>query len=628
MDPQQQDSWTELPDDAPPETRRLYAAYPEFRYDVPLGVFWDPLWYWCFFKIRTANRGVRRVALNAPQQILCNTWKQAAAHGKWLVHVKPRKEGASSFFAAAAFMQAIALTGQRIALVGYQEGNASALADMALTCYDSFDPRYRHLLPKRNTRAESYLDLPGAGGMHKSRIITAAASGNYPETGETNQLVVATEICKWLDSKSKAAWDSIRNSLSDESMLIAESTPLFKGDPHYQIWHDEANTAMHPDTRWLKCFIPWYWCPQYSAQPRPGWTPSQTVRNYADTHPLVGLPYLFWMDTVGLGKVRGDIFAFMREYPYDEDECWAAQGVSTFDLASLRAAEQRIKLTRASAGEEPDPWTWYKEPPVKGHVVLAIDPASELTERDYAGAQLIDCEHREQLADYWERCDIEKILKHIFALVELSRHPETGFRFQVVIEANGPGESLLSRCRAVGLTSPAPNAPQGYIVATKRGRGDSSPKLGWWADEARKSTGINWIKDCIADESLTLHSLRTIAQLKGFSGHWDTHRRDRKGGHFDLMAALAIAGWYVAARCTTYRPLLRSAAEMARVENAQLVTDDPADGGILFGGGDAFGAPRSLYVYGGASRRLTVTTKKDIWAPKASSLDTRWGRQR
>ena len=47
----------------------------------------------------------------------------------------------------------------------------------------------------------------------------------------------------------------------------------------------------------------------------------------------------------------------------------------------------------------------------------------------------------------------------------------------------------------------------------------------------------------IEDESVTIHSSRSLRQLLTYRGNWATRARDPSGGHYDLAAAMAGAAW-------------------------------------------------------------------------------------
>ena len=47
----------------------------------------------------------------------------------------------------------------------------------------------------------------------------------------------------------------------------------------------------------------------------------------------------------------------------------------------------------------------------------------------------------------------------------------------------------------------------------------------------------------IEDESVTIHSSRSLRQLLTYRGNWATRARDPSGGHYDLATSWAGAAW-------------------------------------------------------------------------------------
>ena len=51
------------------------------------------------------------------------------------------------------------------------------------------------------------------------------------------------------------------------------------------------------------------------------------------------------------------------------------------------------------------------------------------------------------------------------------------------------------------------------------------------------------MQQLIEDESITIHSSRSLRQLLTYRGQWAQRARDASGGHYDLATAWAGAAW-------------------------------------------------------------------------------------
>lgn len=226
----------------------LHQRYPQFGVPggmrgrgfvlphVPADVFWDPEWFCPFAHIQTEQHGVQPFVLQDQQVLMARAYYAARKAGKWLVHVKPRKEGSSTFFSSMAFQEVMFKQGCRAVILAHKRTLAASIASKVMLAWKRWPEAIR---PARNSKATLTLQLPDMA----SGIYIGGVKDDEPERGETNQFILATEISSWQDTKSQAAWVACRSSLARGGMLVAESTPKSADDPLGEIFLKEAPGA-------------------------------------------------------------------------------------------------------------------------------------------------------------------------------------------------------------------------------------------------------------------------------------------------------------------------------------------------------------------------------------------------
>lgn len=485
--------------------------------------FWDPAVFCPTTKIKTKSRGIQWFDLWSHQQVLAAATWRAYQTGHWLAHVKPRQEGSSTIFTAVATQHACFRQGCKVAIIAHTKKVAGELAKMAVLFHHSIDPRIR---PRTRPNLKRGLDLTELN----SELMVASVQDDEPLRGETCQVLLATEIGSWAECGGQDAWVSALSAVPDDGgFVIAESTPKHFGD-EMNLLHTDAQQV---GSKWLCVFIPWTHVQEYAKEPPPGWKPNADVRGYLDKHPGIGDQQAFWMQTVGLEKVRGRMDKFMAEYPVDIAECWQMVGDSVFDSDRLRTRRQELDGGTGLTRELVD-YVEY-EAPVKGRrYVIACDPAGSWSKRDSHGIQVLDlwtCEQVAEFRGYGTAWDIAR------RIAELSRRYN---RATVYVEANGVGEAVL-----IALVTPTSEAycPMVFSRRESTGGGNGILKPGWWSSGKSKGQAIGYLQELIRDGSIVINSLRLLEQLDQYRGQWSSGGRDAGGGHFDLVSSMAIAAW-------------------------------------------------------------------------------------
>ncbi len=483
--------------------------------------FWDPNYFLPMMSVRSKSGRIVPFQLWQPQKILAAGVMKAYKERRWLCHVKPRQEGSSTFFTGLAYQHTAFRRGCRTAIMAHKKDTASYLASMAV--------RFHHHTPAQIKQHKTpglkrTLEFPEID----SRLTVDTIRGEEPLRGETIQMLLATEISSWAETMGADAWTAALNAVADDGGIVfAESTPKFHGDQMHLVSMDSDT----PGSKWLKVFIPWTMVGSYAKKPMPGWRPNAVIADYAHKYKLTEAQ-AFWMQTVGLEKCRRDLRKFKAEYPINEIDCWTMVGDSVFDADKLMAMLNVLDGNTGLA-EETKAFETYE--PVNPHhrYVIAVDPASSWSKRDYTGVVVLDLETCTVVADYLGHKEAHNMAAWLC---------EMGTKYNkasIYVESNGVGEAVLSHLLSNGYRRVYHRTTSAPLV-----RGISSTRIpGWHSSMKTKAEAISILQQLILDDSLKISSRRLIQQLTQYRGQWDKLKRDAKGGHFDLVAAMSIAAW-------------------------------------------------------------------------------------
>jgi len=485
--------------------------------------FWDPNNFLPLLSIRTKSHGIQPFKLWDHQRLLAAAVMQAYSQGKWLVHVKPRQEGSSTFFTGIAYQHAAFRSGCQVAIIGHKKQTAKSLAEIANRFYKSTPKQIR---PHRQGRVLKSLQFP----QIDSKLDVASCQDDEPLRGETVQVALGTEISSWAATGGDEVWASILNAVPENGgFFMAESTPKHHGDQLHMLCLDSEK----PDSKWLKVFLPWTAVDEYQIKPPPKWIPSQQVREYWDTYTTLTPEQAYWMQVSGLPKCARNIQKFKQEYPINDFECWAMTGDAVFNQEKLR---QMLESLDGGTGLaiEPDPWVKYEDPNPDHKYIIACDPAGSWSERDNFAVVILDLSTCEQVAEY---------LGHMSAYQMATNLAKWGRMYNdamVYVEANGIGEAVLSHL------IDNPNISYRKVFRRKPSRwGRSKQRIaGWWSSQKSKKEAEGQLQQMIDEESVLIRSPRSLRQLMNYRGQWGSKKdRDVFGGHYDLASAWSLAAW-------------------------------------------------------------------------------------
>jgi hypothetical protein len=485
--------------------------------------FWDPGIFLPQTKIRPKVGGNIPFQLKSDQQILRAAVIRCYLERKWLVYVKPRQVGSSTFFTGVVYQHVAYRRGCKGAIIAHTKKQAEKLQAMAMRFWKTTPESLR---VSRDTQKKNVLSFPD----RDSELEIGSVQDDEPLRGDTAQIALCTEIGSKQWTQKQDAWSSILNAIpgpEDGGLLFAESTPFRFGDQ----LHQTVQEAEEPGSRWLSVFVPWTSVGEYaSKEVPPKWKPRKDVLNYANEYKLTR-EQAHYLQTVLLPKCRQKWHKLRCEYPVTIVDAFGLAGEPLFDEEVLLRWLQAID-GGSGVMAELDEFISFKEPQPDHRYVITIDPASGFLKRDNFGLVVLDLTTCEVVAEF---------LGHRSAGQMAKLAARLGWKYnraKIYVEANGVGEGVLSHLIEVELY---PDIFCRKSADTMRDGGELVP--GFWSGTNQKNSAISFLQDIIEDDSLTVYSVRLIRQLVNYRGGWDKRKRDEADGHFDLVAALAIAAW-------------------------------------------------------------------------------------
>ena len=294
---------------------------------------------------------------------------------------------------------------------------------------------------------------------------------------------------------------------------------------------------------------------EYSIPPSPKWVPSKNVREYWDQYPQLKPGQAYWLQVSGLPKCNRKMEKFKQEYPINDLECWAMTGDAVYDQSILREMLQAIDGGTGLMIEK-DPWVQFKKPEENHKYIIFCDPASSWAERDMFAAVVLDISTCEQSAEYLGHLSAHQMAKN------LAMWGRDYNNAMIYVEANGVGEAVLSHL------IDNPNIAYRKVFRRKPSRWSRSRQriAGWWSSTKSKKEAEGHMQQLIDEESITIHSTRSLRQLIHYRGQWGARSRDFSGGHYDLASAWAGAAWaYMQHRGSHWRTSKRDATSTSQL---------------------------------------------------------------
>lgn len=498
--------------------------------DTSHALFWHPAWFLPHTSIRLKVGGTAPFVLRDHQKKLASAIVRCRKEDKWLLHLKARQEGATTFCAGVLMQSVMFRDGITAGILGHKgadkkNSGIKNAVDMCKRFYRSIPEHQRPRLPAGLTNSLEFPDLDSA-------VLVEAARGEEPFRGQTLQVFLADEIAAWDNADS--VWASALNAVPDEgSLVMAISTPHHYGDA----MHTLCQGSLRPGSKWIYVFTPWMALAEYQSQPPRGWRASPDVVQYATKYRLTEAQ-AFWMESIGLVKCNYNMEKFLSEYPPDDVSCWIRTGGEFFD--SHRLMEMLIATQAGEAREAPESWSVQEEAVPGVPYLVAVDPISDDARKDQLGIVVLNGRTCKVAATYQGYMEAHQSAREVNRL---------SLRYngaRIYVENNGVGQAILSHLKLSG----------GDIFSRLHGTAPRSEdsqapmRWGWNSNHASKAVAVSALQELVRDGSVEIGCERLLRQMLGYRGAWD-RGRDESGGHYDLVAAMSIAAWaYVHDRAT------------------------------------------------------------------------------
>lgn len=491
--------------------------------------FWNHEEFFPQLGIRSKSGANVPFHLWSHQRVLNHAVQFCYQHQRWLVHVKPRQEGSSTFFTGVVYQHVAYRRGCYGAVLANTKDTAQKLNTMARRFWRTTPKSIR---TPRNTQVRRYLEFPTLD----SKMTIAGVKDDEPLRGDTCQVLLATEVSSWPNSD---AWVSALNSVpDDDGFVIAESTPKFYGDQLHQLLQE----AEKPGSRWYPVFIPWTQVAQYAVEPPPRWTRRRDVVEYQDQFGITDAQ-AYWMQAYGLPKCGHEIGRFRAEYPIDLADCFVLAGEPIFDAGVVMKWLRQLDGGTGVA-QMPGAEATYQGRTPNSQYIIIVDPAGSWARRDNFAITVWNVTSCELVYAFEGHTTAALAAQKARDLGRKYRNgeSETSIPALIVVEANGLGEAILSHLIE---TYQYPNvfyrSSSDPLDPSK-----TSMKPGWWSSSTTKASAVAHAQEMVRTEAVTIPSVRMLRQILQYRGQWDRvsrGRRDSSGGHFDLAITFFIFCW-------------------------------------------------------------------------------------
>ena len=197
------------------------------RIDTSSPDFWNPAWFLPHLPIRPKAGGIVPFKLRSHQLKLATAITRCQAEGKWLVHLKARQEGATTFCAGVVMQHVMFRAGITAGLIGNKgaEKKNSGIKNMVEMCKRFWRGVPADQRPYMPAGLVNSLEFPGLD----SNVVVEAARAEDPLRGLTCQILLADEIASWENADD--SWAAALNAVPDDGALVmALSTPHHYGD--------------------------------------------------------------------------------------------------------------------------------------------------------------------------------------------------------------------------------------------------------------------------------------------------------------------------------------------------------------------------------------------------------------
>jgi hypothetical protein len=307
-----------------------------------------PLYAEHILRIRNKVGALSALRLNRAQKALHEAAERQRDEAGMvrIIGLKGRQQGFSTYVGARFYQKTSTHFGQRARVIAHTQDSTDDLFGMVKRFHDN-----NAIAPHKGKSNEKELVFDLLDSGYK----VATAGSEDIGRGGTAQLLHGSEVAFWKNLSSHLA--GIGNIVADlpGTEIFLESTANGQGNGFHQLWL----AAEAGEVPYRPVFVPWFWQPEYAAEPGKDFALSPEDREYQRTYNLT-LSQMAWRAAKISTYEAGYEWLFDQEYPASPTVAFVSTNRNP--LISPAAVEAAMRSVYAT---------------MEGPLVIGCDPAGE-----------------------------------------------------------------------------------------------------------------------------------------------------------------------------------------------------------------------------------------------------------
>lgn len=375
-------------------------------------------------KIRTKAGALEPFVLNRPQEFVHQQIeKQRMATGRVRALIlKARQEGVSTYTGGRFYWRTTRNEGKATFILSHEADTTEKLFQIVERFHKNCPDAAKMQTDVANRRRMVF------SGINSEYFVGTAGNENVGRGG-TIQFLHASEAAFYPDGDgfSKGLLQSVPDMAGTEVILESTANGM---DP---LFYTMCMNAIKGIGEYILVFLPWFWMPEYRKETPLDFVPTEDELKLAGLYQL-DYSQIYWRREKII-SLKGDLKAFMQEYPCNIEEAFITSGdslVSSFKFMEARKSiitDPGAPLVIGIDGNE-------------SHGMIARSGfcfrRGRVIERAYAKSQLKPMELVAYIADLIDRNNPDKVFMDIACYAVLDRLVELGYDDVIIgIDFNG-----------------------------------------------------------------------------------------------------------------------------------------------------------------------------------------------
>ena len=459
----------------------------------------------------------------------------------WLIILKSRRLGMSTFILALYFSLCHLIPGQRAFVAAHIQKSTDALFGMVRSFYQYLPPEEQRRKPlSGNTRQQLEWAFP-----HKSAFIVATANSTNMGSGDRINYLHCSEVAKWEDPVDPM--NSVVQCVpkTGRRINIWESTAFGA----HNLFHHEWDAAEEGESEYEPVFLTWVGEKRYSIP-----DPAPVIKQLTDDGKKFQKDYnisdeqMAWVHTEWKGSCRRDWKVFNQEYPATARLAFAVSGYRWFPGESMDSMQTAVKKPLARVRfifrSDIDPYVGFEEEEFGAWLIWEFPIAGE--------HYVVGMDVGEGVGAAHTVIDVFKVPRTSGGPIRMVAHfnsnnlgaSEAGVevfkighyynRAFLGVEGNNHGGQVLGVL--LNGHGQVPQTKGGYpnlyykIVPARRHE-EETQKAGWWTDKNTRPLLFNRFRELVESKLVEIPLARTLIEMEGImwdpmSQTWVQSRRD------------------------------------------------------------------------------------------------------